>query len=139
MRFIDSSVFVYAYLRPMKKIPPAVMTMKGNARKIIARISNGEPAATSLIHMSEIANILESRMPLIESLELLSGLFDMPSLLILDSNKELYETAIEESRSSNIGVNDALANLLMRDSNINQVYSFDKDFDRIEGVTRITE
>jgi uncharacterized protein len=90
MRFIDSSVFVYAYFRPTRKIPPDVANMKSNARKIIARISGGEPAATSQVHMSDIANILESRMPLVESLELLSGLSDIPSLRVLNLDKDLY-------------------------------------------------
>lgn len=139
MRFIDASVFIYAYLRPTKKLSSEMVTTKNNARKIIGRISAGEPATTSLVHVSEIANILEARMPLPESLELLSGLLDLSNLFTVDPTKRQYASALEEARSANVGVNDALACLLMRDLDINEIYSFDSDFDRIEGIARIVE
>lgn len=139
MRFVDSSVFIYAYLRPLKKLPPELIDAKNRARTIIERISDGEPATTSIIHVSEIANILGARMSSSGSLEILSGLFDLSNLSIIDADRGLYEASIEAARLMNVGVNDAFASLLMRDMNIREVYSFDSDFDRIEGVGRITE
>ena len=139
MRFVDSSVFIYAYLRPLKKLSPDLVNVKHGARKIVERIVAGEEAATSIVHISEIANILEARMPIQESLDLLSGLFCLVNLHILDPSRTLYETAIQQARSSNIGANDALAILLMNQLKIKEIYSFNTDFDEIEGVKRIIE
>ena len=139
MRFIDASVFVYAYLRPQKKLSPDLMRSKNNARKIVGRIISGEETVTSVVHISEIANILEARMPLQESLDLISGLFDLLNLQVLYPNRNLYQSAIQQARSSNIGANDALAGVLMSDLRIREIYSFDTDFDRIEGINRIIE
>ncbi len=60
MRFIDSSVFLYAYLKPRKSIPDKIKTWKKRAKRIIERINMGEEVATSIVHVSEIANILEA-------------------------------------------------------------------------------
>ena len=140
MRFVDASVFLYAYLRPTKKIPPEIEALKRMARDIVKRISGGEEqVATSLIHISEIANILGARTNLETTSDIISGLLDLSNLEIIEPSKVLYESAVEDSRSYNIGVNDALAFILMKREGISEVYSFDKDFDKIRDLKRIVE
>jgi len=137
-RFIDASVFIYAYLKPKKPPTPEISKLKENAQSIVKRISEGEPVTTSLIHISEIANMLEARMPLKKSLEILTDLMTIDNLKILQPTVELYQSAIEEAKIVNVGVNDALAYSLVEEKGITEVYSFDLDFDRMKGIKRLT-
>lgn len=137
-KFIDASVFIYAYLKPKKTLTPELLKLKKNAQSIIKRINEGESAKTSLIHISEIANILEARIPLKDSLEVLTDLMSTETLEILQPTVELYQSALEEAKIANVGVNDALAYLLMKEKKITKVYSFDLDFNRMKNITRLT-
>ena len=139
MRFVDASVFLYAYLRPTKKIPPNIEVLKRNARGIVERINRGEQVTTSIVHISEIANILEARTNLETTLDIISGLLDLSNLEIIEPSKSLYESAIEISRSYSFGLNDALAFLLMKKEDISEAYSFDKDFDKLKDLKRIAQ
>ena len=136
-RFVDASVFIYAYLKPKKPLTPEISKLKKAAQDIVKRINQGEPVSTSLIHISEIANILEARMPLKASLEILTDLMTIENLQIIQPTTGLYQSAIEEAKIVNAGVNDALAYLLMKEKKITEVYSFDLDFDRMKGITRL--
>ncbi len=60
MRFIDSSVFLYAFPKPKRKLPKDILELKEKAKNILIRIDEGEDATTTVMHVSEIANILES-------------------------------------------------------------------------------
>jgi predicted nucleic acid-binding protein len=139
LRFVDASVFLHAYLVPRKSLPPAIETLKGNARAIVKRVAEGEEVATSLVHISEVANILEARTTLQITVDILSGLFALRNLLVLQTSKGSYESAVEDSRAHNIGVNDALAFVLMKKEGISEVYSFDKDFDKLKSLKRVAE
>jgi predicted nucleic acid-binding protein len=139
LRFVDASVFLHAYLRPAKKLPPEISALKAKARAIVRRISEGEQAATSLVHISEIANILEARASLNVSLDILSGFFTLPNLVILEPSTESYQSALEESRAHGVGVNDALAIILMREEGISEIYSFDRDYDKLKNVKRVAD
>ncbi len=113
------------------------MAVKARARAIVKRINEGEEVSTTLVHMSEIANILEARTTLETSLEIISALIGLPNFLVLEVSKESYESAIEQSRIYMVGLNDALASLIMIEAGISEIYSFDKDYDRIHALTRI--
>ncbi|MDA4111744.1 MAG: type II toxin-antitoxin system VapC family toxin [Thaumarchaeota archaeon] len=139
MRFVDASVFLYAYLRSEKKIPPNIEILKRNARNIVERINRGEEVTTSLVHVSEIANILESRTSLETTGDIISALLSLANLDVEEPSKALYESATEVSRSFSLGINDALAFLLMKKEDITEVYSFDKDFDKLKDLKRVTE
>ena len=139
MKFLDASVFLHAYLRPTKKLPEDVEVLKRKARTIVKRIEDGEAAITSLIHVSEITNILEARASLETTCDIISGLLDLPNFKVIEPSKKLYESAVEESRSYSIGINDALAWILMKSEGISEIYSFDGDYDKIEDLKRVTD
>jgi uncharacterized protein len=139
LRFVDASVFLYAYLKPKKRIPVDIEVLKKNARNIVRRIENGEEeVTTTLIHISEIANILASRTNIVTTADIISGLLDLSNLDIVEPSKSMYETSLESSRSYNVGINDALAYIVMKREDISDVYSFDGDFDNFKDVKRIS-
>ncbi len=138
MRFIDSSIFLYAYLKPRKSIPDKIKTWKKRAKRIIERINMGEEVATSIVHISEIANILEARASTIVSLEIIEALLSKNNIHVYPVDQVDYIEALEIARDHIIGLNDALAVLLMKRYGIKEIYSYDSDFDKIEWIKRIT-
>jgi uncharacterized protein len=138
LRFIDASVFLYAYLTPKKRVPAQIEVYKKSARNILKRIEGGDEAVcTSLVHISEIANILGARTNIETTADILSGVLDLSNLKIVDPSTAMYEASVENSRSQNIGVNDALAYHIMKLEGITEIYSFDKDFDKLREVQRV--
>ena len=61
MRFLDSSVFPHAYLKPRRKLKPLEKKIKAKAKEIIRRVnSDEEEVYMTVVHLSEVVNIIES-------------------------------------------------------------------------------
>jgi predicted nucleic acid-binding protein len=56
---------------------------------------------------------------------------------IMGVAQEAYFAATELVDDLKLEVNDALAVDIMRLNNVKEIYSFDEDFDQIEGITRL--
>ena len=138
-RFVDASVFVHAYLRPRRELKAHERTIKANARRIVARINDGEEVVTSTIHVSEIANVLEGWMPLADAMAVQQGLCTRDSVRILPTAKDDMLEALAISSEAGLGLSDALAIALMREEELREVYSFDRDFDRLPEIKRVSE
>ena len=137
--FVDANVFVFAFLKPKRKLQPQEERIKEAAKKIVTRINGGEEAVTSVVHFSEICNILEDYLPIDEALALEKGLLFLENILIKEVSEEGYLKALAIAEDQQIGANDALAYVLMKEEGINTIYSFDKDFDAFKDIERITE
>ena len=112
--------------------------MKEQAQKIIGDISAGnEEVVTTVVHISEVVNILKKGL----TRELLNttilGLFMLDNLTIADVTKAEYFAAIAYGDDLNLEPNDALAVDIMRQKGIEEIYSFDKHFDQVEGINRL--
>jgi len=139
MRFVDASVFLYAYLRPKKAVPNEIAEMKKAARAILRRVNTSEKVYSSLIHLSEVANILEAVMPVNESRTIMRDLLYATTIVILEPTKGNYLDAIEVADEANVGLNDGLAYVLMKTTGAKEIYSFDQHFDRFDDIERICE
>lgn len=139
MRFVDASVFLFAYLKPKKELPEKVILMKENSKKIVARINEGEKVITTIVHLSEIANIIESKVGNLEAAKIVMNILGKPNIVVLDVRKDEYIEAARIAQEANVGVNDALAYLVMKKKGILEIYSFDSDFDKFEDIKRITQ
>jgi predicted nucleic acid-binding protein len=137
MRFVDASLFLYAHLKPKRAVTGEVAEMKKAARNIVKRIDSGEKVATSLAHVSEVANILEASMPLQGSCQIMRDLVHSPTVSILEPTRENYMDAVEVAEEVSVGLNDGVAYVLMRENGIDEIYTFDKHFDRFKDVRRI--
>lgn len=91
------------------------------------------------MHFSEIANILESIAPLNLALEIEESILFKENIVIKEISRDDYLNAINIARRYKIGLNDALAYSVMKKYGIAEIYSFDKDFDKIPGIKRITQ
>jgi predicted nucleic acid-binding protein len=67
--------------------------------------------------------------------ELIMGLLMLDSIDILTVGRNDYLAATELGRELEMDSNDALAVQVMQSKDVTEVYSFDKAFDRIEGMT----
>lgn len=139
MRFIDSNVFIHAYIKPKRRLQEHEKRIKEGAKTIIARVNNGEEAVTTTVHLGEIANLLEDFMPLETALEVVRGLLLKENIHIAETSHQDYLSALPVAEESAIGLNDALAYIIMTKKGIEEIYSFDKDFNKLEKVTRVTE
>jgi len=70
-RFLDSTVFLHGYLKPRREITPLEEQTKKAAIQILTRIEQGEEVITSAVHISEVINVVESRLELNRALELM--------------------------------------------------------------------
>ncbi len=137
MRFVDSNVFIHAFLRPRRRLERHETEIKEAAKQIVLRLEDGEEASTTVVHLSEVANLLEARMPLGDSRALLSSLVTLRGLRVVDVGGVDYSAAIQASGDLGVGVNDCLAYLVMREHGIGEIYSFDRHFDEMDGISRI--
>lgn len=138
MRFLDSSVFLHAYLKPKRELKPEELEIKRRAKNIVKRVDDqAEEVITTVVHISEIANIIEAHLGLEESINLIGTLLALPNIQILDVKREDYEAATILAMKHKISINDVIAYLKMLENNINEIYSFDKHFQNLPGIKRI--
>jgi predicted nucleic acid-binding protein len=137
--YVDANVFVYAFLKTKRALQPHEVKIKEAAKKIVSRINEGEKVVTSVVHFSEVCNILEDYLPIGEAILIEKGLLFRENILICEVSKDDYLKAISVTEDQKVGVNDALAYVLMKKEAIQTIYSFDKDFDTFTDIHRIIE
>lgn len=137
LRFIDASVFLYAFLKPKKVLSKNMLELKENAKRILTRINEGEDVITTVVHLSEIANILETRTSKVKSAEYIEAILSKQTIHVYDVDVASYAEAVLKAKEEGLGVNDALALIFMEKLGISEIYSFDRDFDKIKWVKRI--
>ena len=136
-RFLDANVIVYAYYRPRRELTGKEKLFKDEAKQIVKGISEGKiGVVTSVVHISEMVDVLKHGMNLHELVLMIQGLFMLDNVEIIDVGRDEYFAAVELARELDLNPNDALAIQAMRLKNIEEICSFDLDFDKIEGVVR---
>jgi len=138
VKFIDANIFLYAYLKPKRKLKEHEVKIKEEAKKIIKKVNMGEEVIISTVHFSEIANILEENIPLEKAIEIEESILLKKNIKFIEINRKDYINSLETAKKYKIGLNDVLAYTVMREHGIKEIYSFDKDFDKLPGITRIT-
>ena len=138
MKFLDANVFIYAYYKPKRKLTEREKRMKDEAKRIISDISEGkEEAITTVVHLSEVVNILKHGMSPRELTDFVLSLYILDNLKIYGVSEAEYFVATDLAADLKMDPNDALAVDFMRRNGIGEIYSFDKDFEGKEGVKRL--
>ena len=95
MRFIDSNVFLHAFLKPHRKLTQRENEIKEQAKNIIKSIEEGEEeVATSTVHLSEIINIIEASLGLEKSLGFLAWIITTDNIEVYSVGLGHYETSL---------------------------------------------
>jgi len=94
MRFIDSNIFLYAIIKPKGKIDPEILERKGKSGKILLRIKAGEEVVTTVVHLSEVANILEAKANIHASINLVKEVLLAKNIIVLPVSTMDYLKAV---------------------------------------------
>jgi len=137
--FVDANVFIYAFLKTKRQLQPSELKVKEAAKNIVARISGGERVVTSVVHFSEVCNVLEDYLPFEAAILVERGLLFRENILVCEVTQQDYIDAVSLAGDLHVGANDALAYVLMKKQGIGVVYSFDRHFDVFTGIQRVIE
>ena len=130
MRFVDSNVFIYVLVKSPKD---DYMT----AKRILQRIEEGEETITNTAVIQEIVDWLEynNRRREIETfLAAINSYITMKKAKV--SWNEMME-AIGDMKKYDLDLVDALTLQTMKKNDVKEIYTNDKDFDRVKEVKRI--
>jgi len=137
MKFLDSNIILYAYLRPKKgeKLSKVVLERKEISKEILKRIEEGsEEVVISTIHLGEILNIISAKLGSEKAVLFLAKILSLKNVKIVAVSRETYEKALEVCLNENIEPNDAIAIVIMRKLNFKEIYTFDSDFMNIKNI-----
>ena len=137
MRFLDANVFIYAYYKPTRELTEKQKQMKERSKEIIRKLNEGEEVITTVVHLSEVSNILKRALSMEDLYSLLIGLFSMDNVRIVDVTKDDYLGAIEMMSELKMDPNDCLAVEVMGSENVNEIYTFDKGFGDVLWIKRV--
>jgi hypothetical protein len=132
MRFVDANVFIYVLVKSPKKDYEI-------SRGILERIEAGEETATSLPVIQEVVDWLEYNNRKKEVHSFLTAVNSYISLEKLSVSWDDFLPAMYDVQKRAIDFVDALTLQEMKKRKITQIYSNDKDFDRVDWVKRIWE
>ncbi|WP_456469508.1 type II toxin-antitoxin system VapC family toxin [Archaeoglobus sp.] len=134
MRFVDSSVLIYALLKPKKEPDGKIAEIKKRSLEILKRIQGGERIATTVVHLSEVANVIASRNGTRMSAEFVKEFLSLRNVDVFEVKAEDYLKASLIALEREIDVNDALAHLKMKEKGIKEIYTFDRHFKKLDVV-----
>ena len=130
--FIDSNVIVYY-------ITGAGGEMAERSLTLMKQLEDGEvELATSELVVAEVVWLLQRRtkMSRAQISDAVLPLIKLPNFRV--PNKSLWTNVFEVFCSTTVDFTDAYNAAAMFKSSISQIYSYDRDFDRITGISRIT-
>ena len=138
MKFLAANVLIYAYYKPRRQLTNRERAMKTLAKQIVNDVSKGkEEVMTTVVHLSEMTNILKQGVSLEMLHEVVFGFLTTSNVQVVGVTREEYFVANELGMELRLDPNDALAVQVMRRRDIGEIYSFDKDFEGVEGVVRL--
>lgn len=137
MRFVDSNVFLHAFLIPRRKLTKEEQGVKDEAKAIVKGIEEEEEVAMTTAHLSEIVNVIETGLGLRKSLGFLTWVMTKENIQVYSVAMEHYEAAMPLAKDNGISANDALAYLSMKAHGLREIYSYDRHFDQLKDVTRL--
>ena len=138
MRFVDASVFVHSFIKPKRVLKEHELRIKEHAKKIVRRIAEGEEVLITVVQVAEIANVVEGHATLSDALKVEEFLLASDNVRVLGVTGEDCVIALGIAKDKRVGLSDAIAFNAMLKHKVDEIYSFDKDFDNLE-IKRLTE
>ena len=131
VRFLDTNILLRYVLRDDEAKARAAFAL-------LARVEQGEEKVeTSPLVIFETIFTLQKRyrVPREEIQQALSDILSLRGLSL--PNKSIYECALELYTRQNISFADAYNAAYMAARGLSEIYSFDRDFDKLEGIARV--
>ncbi len=131
MRFVDANVFIYAILTPRRALSDRELEIKRRAKAILTRINEGEEALTTVVHLSEVANVLEDYAGTRLAAAFIRDVLSRENIVVEAVSASDYLASSLLALEKGVSVNDALAYVVMMKRNIHEIYTFDKHFEKL--------
>jgi predicted nucleic acid-binding protein len=130
-RFLDTDILVRYLTRDDERQAEAALAL-------LRRVEQGEEkVTTSPLVIFETVFTLQKRYQVSRS-QIREALTDIISLRGIEiPNKPLYLQALDLYAQKNISFADAYNAVCMQSQHVNEIYSWDGDFDKIAGIVRI--
>ena len=123
--------------KPKRELSEKILKKKEESQKIIKKLENNEEDfITTVVHVSEIVNILKKGLDLEDLIDIIANLLIRNNIEIVIVTPQLYMDSIDLSRKYSVDPNDALAIYVMKEKEIAEIYSFDEGFENIPGIIR---
>jgi predicted nucleic acid-binding protein len=132
MRFIDANVFIYAVLKPKRGLNERVKELKTASKEIFKKVNEGEKVITTVVHLSEVANVLEDATNLSFAISFLKDILLKKNVIVERVSDKDYMECVLMAEEKRVSINDALAYLLMKRRRIEHIYTFDKHFQNLD-------
>jgi len=130
LRFVDSNVFIYVLVKSPKDDYET-------AKRILQRIEEGEAAITNTAVVQEIVDWLEYNNKRREVEKLLTAINSYITMKKAEVSWNEMMEAISDMKKYDLDFVDALTLQTMKKNNVKEIYTNDKDFNRVKGIRRI--
>jgi len=130
LRFVDSNVFIYVLVKSPKDDYET-------AKRILQRIEEGEAAITNTAVVQEIVDWLEYNNKRREVEKLLTAINSYITMEKAEVSWNEMMEAISDMKKYDLDFVDALTLQTMKKNNVKEIYTNDKDFNRVKGIRRI--
>jgi uncharacterized protein len=131
VRFLDTNVF-------LRHLVADLPTQSSHATGLMIAIEQGEEQVqTSQVVVLEVVFTLQKfyRLSLVEVRDTFLPLIQLPGIRL--DQKNLFEPAFDLAIELNIDFQDAFNVVIMRSLHLSEIYSWDRHFNRIDGIKRI--
>jgi len=130
LRFVDSNVFIYVLVKSPKDDYET-------AKRILQRIEEGEAAITNTAVVQEIVDWLEYNNKRREVEKFLTAINSYITMKKAEVSWNEMMEAISDMKKYDLDFVDALILQTMKKNNVKEIYTNDKDFNRVKGIRRI--
>ena len=131
MKFIDTNVFLRYFTADDPK-------KSKNSLELLKKIENGQEVVTtsSLVIFETIFTLEHSyKVPKSDIFQLLEPILNLKGLSL--ENKSTFIEALKIYSEETFSFADAFNVAVMKKMNIKEIYSYDRDLDKIDGIKRI--
>lgn len=132
-QFIDANVFIRHLTRDDPRKAQACLELFQRAREKEVTLTTSESV------IAEVVYVLSSRklynLPREEIRKLLYPLLSLPGLKL--TNRKMYLHALDLYATHPLDFEDALTVAQMKRQKLSQIYSYDRHFDQVAGITRM--
>jgi len=131
--FVDSTVFIAAVFLKEKH--------HKEGKSIISFVEEGALGTFIITDyiLDEVVTFVRKRKSAVASIEVLEAMVYSPHLKLVKVENRHFEVGLQLFRTyERLSFTDAVSVAVMRDLNIDVIYSFDSDFDGIPGIVRLT-
>ena len=130
MRFVDANVFIYILTRSPKDSFEI-------SQRILKRVEQGEDAMTTTAILQEVVDWLEYTKRRGQVKAFLNAVNSYANMHKITASWQDMLSAPEYMETNDLDYVDALTIQVMKKNGISEIYSNDKDFDRVRGIGRI--